>query len=103
MTNSTMTTDKLELLRQAVKDRKIRGLDGYCFCFTGTMSMKRDDMMALVHALGGSISSTVTANTTHLVAENIYGKSGKLGQARSRGVRIISEKQFTDMMDFRVN
>lgn len=95
--------DSLALLRKAVAERKIRGLDGYTFCFTGNMSMRRDEMQAMVRALGGRISSTVTRRTTHLVAEHPDGYSTKITDARSLRIKIISEQEFSNMLNVRVN
>jgi DNA ligase (NAD+) len=68
-------------------------LHGKSFVFTGSMeSLGRTEAKALVENLGGTIHSSVTKNTTYVVAGSDPGS--KLDKAKSSGIKIISEEEF---------
>lgn len=72
-------------------------LQGKSFVFTGTLeSMGRNEAKTFVENLGGTIHSSVTKNTTYVVAGNEPGS--KLDKAKSSGIKIISEEEFLKLI-----
>jgi DNA ligase (NAD+) len=69
---------------------------GKTFVFTGTLSRPRDEAEALVKALGGKATSSVSKNTDFVVVgENAGSKADK---ARQLGVTMITEDEFHAMV-----
>ncbi|KND48283.1 MAG: DNA ligase, NAD-dependent [Parcubacteria bacterium C7867-002] len=74
-----------------------RPLEGKSFVFTGTLpTLERDYAQTLVRQNGGNVSSSVSKNTSFVVAGEEAGS--KLDKARDLGVPIISEKEFLAMV-----
>ncbi|MCR5346778.1 MAG: NAD-dependent DNA ligase LigA [Fretibacterium sp.] len=74
-------------------------LRGKSFVFTGELSsMKRSEAETKVKTFGGSVSSSVSAKTSYLVAGDRGGS--KLKKAEQLGVSVISEEEFLKMLDF---
>lgn len=72
-------------------------LQGKSFVFTGTMeSIGRNEAKVLVENLGGTVHSSVTKNTTYVVAGADPGS--KLDKAKSSGIKIISEGEFLKLI-----
>lgn len=72
-------------------------LRGKSFVFTGTMeSMSRDEAGEQARALGAKVSSSVSAQTSYLVAAEKSGS--KLAKARELGVPILSEEEFVSLL-----
>jgi len=71
-------------------------LSGKIFVITGTLSRPRDDFKALIEQHGGTVSSTVSANTHYLLAGDKGGS--KLQKAEKSGVKIIGEEEFMEML-----
>ena len=68
------------------------------FVFTGTLKkMKRSEARSYVESNGGSISSSVSKNTSYLVAGESSGS--KLKKATELDIKIIGELQFLKMID----
>ena len=63
---------------------------------TGTLSIKRDEAGKIIKSLGGEIVSSVSKNTTIVLAGENAGS--KLDKARSLGIRIIDEEEFNNMI-----
>ena len=73
------------------------GLKGKIFVFTGTLGgMTRNEAAEKVMSLGGKFSNSVTQKTSYLVAGEKPGS--KLRKAESLGVKILTEQEFTDMI-----
>jgi DNA ligase (NAD+) len=72
-------------------------LQGKSFVFTGTMEgMGRNEAKTLVENLGGMIHSSVTKNTTYVVAGKEPGS--KLDKAKSSGIKILTEDEFLKLI-----
>lgn len=72
-------------------------LSGKTFVLTGTMSsLDRDEAKAKIRALGGDVSSSVSAKTSFLVAGDSPGS--KLDKAEALGVKILDEEAFLKML-----
>ncbi len=71
--------------------------DGKTFVFTGTMKMDRIKAQERVRELGGEVSSSVSKNTTFVVAGENAGS--KLDKAKELNVQIIDESKFLEMVN----
>ena len=69
---------------------------GKSFVLTGTLSMPRDEAKDKIRALGGDVSESVSAKTTYLVAGENAGS--KLAKAQKLSVKILTEKEFLNML-----
>jgi len=67
------------------------------FVLTGTLSaMTRDDARAAIEAKGHKVVGSVSKKTDFVVAGEDAG--AKLEKARTLGVRVLDEKQFTELL-----
>ncbi len=64
-------------------------LEGQTFVLTGTMSVPRDDIKALVEANGGKVTGSVSKKTSYVVAGDSPGS--KVDKALKINVAVISE------------
>jgi DNA ligase (NAD+) len=72
-------------------------LAGKTFVLTGTLpSMTREEASAKIEALGGHVSGSVSKKTDYVLAGAEAGS--KLDKANELGVRILSEKDFREML-----
>ncbi|MBC7216606.1 MAG: NAD-dependent DNA ligase LigA [Candidatus Caldatribacterium sp.] len=72
-------------------------LQGKTFVFTGTLSrFTRKEAEELVRRKGGKVASAVSRKVDYLVVGENPG--GKLDEARSKNVRILSEDEFYQMI-----
>ena len=75
-------------------------LIGLKFVVSGVFkSFERDEIKALIETNGGKNISSVSANTSYLLAGENAGPS-KLAKANQLGINIISEKQFLEMIGY---
>ena len=93
----------LRKLRDAGIDPKVEqrreseAFSGKSVVFTGALQrMTRDEAQAMVYKLGGNPSSSVSGNTSLVVAGEKAGS--KLDKARSLGVQVVSEDDFLEMV-----
>ncbi|MFA5936773.1 MAG: NAD-dependent DNA ligase LigA [Candidatus Paceibacterota bacterium] len=76
------------------KEGKLKGL---IFVLTGTLSgMSRELAKEKIISLGGKVSSSVSKNTSYVVAGEDAGS--KLKNAQKLGIKIINEKEFLNML-----
>jgi DNA ligase (NAD+) len=86
----------LHILKQdsAQKSSKLKGLS---FVFTGTLDdLSREKGEEIVRENGGDVSSAVSSQTSYVVAGTEPGS--KYDRAKKLGVKIISEKEFLDLL-----
>jgi DNA ligase (NAD+) len=70
---------------------------GKTFVLTGTLStLGRDEAKEKIRSLGGKASGSVSKNTDYVIAGAEAGS--KLEEAHKLGVKVLSEKEFMDMM-----
>lgn len=81
-----------------IKERKKGTLTGTSFCFTGTMTRKREDLEDLVVEHGGIVKSQVTKGLTYLVMADPNSNTTKAQAARKNGTKTIGEADFLKMV-----
>ena len=72
-------------------------LKGMTIVISGNFSISRDDMKALIEAHSGKVGSSISGNTTYMVAGEKCGPS-KLSKAEKLGVKVIGEEEFMNML-----
>ena len=77
---------------------KIKGkLFGQTFAITGTLdSMSREEAGQRIRALGGKVSSSVSQETSAVIAGSDPGS--KYDKAQKLGIKILNEKEFLEMI-----
>lgn len=77
-------------------------LVGKTFVITGSLNTfaNRDAAKEQIEALGGKVSSSVSAKTSYLVNNDINSTSGKNKKAKELGVPIITEDELVNMMKY---
>jgi DNA ligase (NAD+) len=63
---------------------------------TGTLSIERDEMEALLRRAGAKVSGSVSKNTNFLVVG--AGAGSKLAKAEALGVEVLSEAQVREAL-----
>nr|WP_036452002.1 NAD-dependent DNA ligase LigA [Mycoplasma buteonis] len=72
-------------------------LSNKIFVITGTLSQSRDYFKDLIVKNDGKIASSVSKNTTYLLAGKEAGS--KLTKAQNLGIKILSEEEFNDLLN----
>ncbi|MDB6027422.1 MAG: ligase, NAD-dependent [Verrucomicrobiales bacterium] len=84
--------------KSAKKDLGAQPFAGKTFVLTGTLpTLSRDDAGAKIQALGGHVSSSVSKNTSYVLAGAEAGS--KLEKAEALGVKVIDEADFLKMCE----
>ena len=78
--------------------RQSDSLRGKSIVISGTFSISRDEMKALIEANGGRNSGSISSKTAFLLAGEKPGPE-KLRKAESLGVRVIDEAGFRAMLE----
>ena len=78
--------------------RQLDSLRGKSIVISGTFSISRDEMKALIEANGGRNSGSISSKTAFLLAGEKPGPE-KLRKAESLGVRVIDEAGFRAMLE----
>lgn len=85
-------------LKMAVEDNGLeQTLEGKSFCITGTLSVGREEMKALILGRGGIFQSSVSSKTNYLVVGT--GGGSKADKAKKLGVKTITEEELRKMID----
>ena len=85
-------------LKMAVEDNGLKQtLEGKSFCITGTLSVGREEMKALILGRGGIFQSSVSSKTNYLVVGT--GGGSKADKAKKLGVKTITEEELRKMID----
>jgi DNA ligase (NAD+) len=72
-------------------------LSGTTFVLTGALkTMTREHAASLIRAHGGKVSSSVSKQTSYVVAGQDPGS--KLARARTLGIEVIDERRFRGMI-----
>ncbi|TXT53437.1 MAG: DNA ligase [Promethearchaeota archaeon] len=89
----------LDTKKITIKSPKLTGsLMGKTFCFTGKLNtMTRKEAEALVIENGGEAKGNVVKNLSYLVT-NSAANTSKFLKAQKQGTKIISEKEFLDLI-----
>ena len=82
--------------KSAEADLSALPLAGKTFVITGTLSIDRDEMKALIESKGGKVSSAISAKTHYLLAGE--GGGSKKINAEKLGVPVIDEAEFDRLL-----
>jgi DNA ligase, NAD-dependent len=73
-------------------------LEGKTIMITGTFSIPREQMKSLIEAHSGKVGSSISGNTSFLVAGEKSGES-KLSKATKLGIKILTENEFMNIIN----
>ena len=93
---SNKQTIKELLNHLEIKAPVVGKLTGKSFVFTGKVSNPRKELEKMVEDNGGKAGSSVSKNTSYLVAGDEAGS--KLAKAQKLGVKVITEDEFLKMI-----
>ena len=71
-------------------------LQGTIWVLTGTLTISRDEAVALIREAGGKVSTSISAKTTYLLAGEEAGN--KLERAKKLKVPVIDEMKFRELL-----
>eukprot|EP01126_Amoeba_proteus_P055454 TRINITY_DN6887_c0_g3_i3.p1 TRINITY_DN6887_c0_g3~~TRINITY_DN6887_c0_g3_i3.p1 ORF type:complete len:1928 (-),score=499.26 TRINITY_DN6887_c0_g3_i3:166-5883(-) len=81
------------------EDEKPTTLEGMTFAFSGTLPMTRADVMKLIRDNGGKCATSVTNSVTHILVADPNSCTGKIQQAKDKGVKIVGMEFLAKLMD----
>lgn len=88
---------QLEISEEALANQTEK-LQGKTFVVSGVFEMSRNDLKKLIEENGGKVGSSISNKTDYLVAGDKMGPS-KLAKAEKLGTHIISEEEFSQMVE----
>jgi DNA ligase (NAD+) len=93
-----------ELMRSGVRIKRVRSVgrgpfSGIKAVFTGSLDLPRSEARKKFQEAGGTVASSVGKSVDVLICGKNPGS--KLEKARSLGLKILSEKEFNDIMEGR--
>ena len=68
-------------------------LSGKTIVISGNFTISREEMKALIERNGGKVGSSISGNTTYMIAGEKSGPS-KMQKAQKLGIEVISEEEF---------
>ncbi len=68
-------------------------LSGMTIVISGNFSISREEMKSLIERNGGKVGSSISGNTTYMIAGEKSGPS-KMQKAQKLGINVISEEEF---------
>ena len=98
-TQGNLLCQKTEKLRKpsAPSTTVSNSLEGFTFVLTGTLpSLKREEASDLIKLHGGKVSSSISGNTTYLLAGDSAGS--KRAKAESLNVKVLSESELFELI-----
>ena len=88
---------RIESVQSQALHKTAGKLFGQIFVLTGTLpKLSRDEAGEMIRINGGKVSSAVSSKTDYVLAGENAGE--KLDQANKLGVKVISEKEFLNML-----
>lgn len=69
-------------------------LSGKTFCITGPTDTPRKRLQEIITEFGGEFKTSVTAEVTHVICNDVENITSKLAAAVASGKKIITEKRF---------
>lgn len=98
--NDTIIADLLEHgINPVSQTSGIKTLSGKTFVITGKLSSPRHEIEKRILALGGSVSSSVSSNTTYLVQGADDRVSSKAKKAKELNISVIDENQLMSILN----
>ena len=87
----------VRMMEQVVEAQGLRHLEGLTFVITGSLSIPRDEMSALIERHGGRVSRSVSRRTDYLLVGAGPGGS-KYNRAQELGTPMIGEEELREMI-----
>ncbi len=88
----------LKISRSGAADDGEKPFSGHRFVLTGKLiSLSRETARDLIESRGGTVSSSVSGRTTHVIVGDSPGS--KMRRARELGLSLMSEEQFLKLLE----
>ena len=82
----------------SIKEQKNGKLSGMKIAITGSTIRKRSELQDIITSAGGIYKSSISNDVSHLVIADINSASVKAKNAKSMGVKLISENSLMEMI-----